>query len=132
MKLYASKRNRQIFYYAAPVAVLVSILVPVYQGRELVSVLISNSFVYIVLGFACYFTYKQSHIPVFEINKNSLVINDVRKQKKEISLDGISGIKKSLLFGYELTTISGDISIPLRSLSRQDREVFLSALKLKI
>lgn len=132
MKLYINQTYCRIFYYVAPAGLAVSVAIPLYMGKQLVSVLISNIFLYIVIGFGIYFTYKQSRVPIFEINEGVLKVNDVRQDKKEVSLDSIIGIKKYMVFGYKLLTLSGDMSIPLRSLHKKDREILLSTLKLKI
>lgn len=132
MKLYTSKTYSRLYYYLAPVGLVTSVAIPLYLGKELTHVLLSNTFLYIVIGLGFYTTHKQSRLPVFEIAKGSLIVNNASSGKKEIPLDSILGIRRNMVFGHSLLTLSGEISIPLRWLNRQDREIFLSALDLKI
>jgi hypothetical protein len=102
------------------------------MGKDLTHVLISNIFLYIVIGLGIYSTYKQSKVPVFEINEGNLIVNDVRNRKKVVPLESIKGIRKHMIFGYKLMTLYGEIPIPLRSLHKKDRQILLSTLKFDI
>ena len=132
MKLYTSKTYTRLYYYVAPVGLVASVAIPLYLGKELAHVLLSNSFLYLVVGFGFYTTYRQSRLPVFEIKQGSLFVNHASSGVKEIPLDSIMGMRRNLVFGYRLLTLSGDIPIPLRSLNAKDREIFLSTLNLEI
>lgn len=54
MKLYINQTHSRLFYYLAPVGLVSSIVIPVYLGKELTHVLLSNMFLYLVLGLGLY------------------------------------------------------------------------------
>jgi hypothetical protein len=132
MKLYTNQTYNRLLFYALPIGLVFSIAIPYYMGKDLVHVLISNIFLYVVIGLGLYSTYKQSQVPIFEINEGDLIVNDVRNGKKVIPLNSITGIRKYMIFSYKLITLYGEISIPLRSLHKKDRHKLLSTLNLHI
>lgn len=132
MKLYASKTYIRLFYYVAPVGLVMSLAIPLYPGKELAQVLLSNILLYFVVGLGLYTTYRQSRLPVFEIEQGSLFVNRVGSGKTEFPLDAIMGIRRSLVSGHRLLPRSGEISIPLGWLTAKDRQIFLTTLNLKV
>lgn len=60
------------------------------------------------------------------------MVNDVRRDKKDLPLDSIYAIKKFMGLGHKLVTLNGDVSIPFRLLSSKDTEMLLTMLNLKI
>ena len=129
MKLYVNQTYNRLFYYLVPVGLVISIVIPLYLGKDIVEVLVSNLFLYILIGFGIYSTIKQSKIAVFEMTDTTLVINDFRAGRKEVSLDSVLGVSRSVLTGYKLQTLSGDLSVPVRSLSKKDKATLLSAIE---
>lgn len=132
MKLYKNKIYNRLYYIVMAIVFFISLVLPVYKDTDIVTAVISISAVFIVAGVGIYRIYKQSFIPLFEITNDVLIINDIRLGKKEIYRDSIAGITKNKIFGYKILTSSDTISIPLGSLNKTDREIFLSTLKLKI
>jgi hypothetical protein len=132
MKLYTNHTYNRLTLYALAIGLVFSIAVPFYMGKDLIHALISNIFLCIVIGLGIYSTYKQTRIPIFEINESDLIVNDIRYERKVIPLNSITGIRKYMIFGFKLVTLYGEISIPLRSLHQKDRQILLSTLKLEI
>ena len=54
MKLYANQSNTRLFYYVIFFGLLLTVAIPLYMGKDLTHVLISNIFLYIVLGLGVY------------------------------------------------------------------------------
>ncbi|MEW8627326.1 MAG: hypothetical protein AB2551_16385 [Candidatus Thiodiazotropha sp.] len=131
MKFYTNRAHNRLIYTLVPIGLLVSLAVPMYLEKDLVHLLMSNLFIYLVLGYVVYINHKQAKIPIFEIDNDMLRVNDLRNGKKEVPLHSIAGLKRFMWFGRKLNTLYGDVVIPLASLHVRDRQKLLSVLNLK-
>ena len=133
MKFYINRAHNRLIYALVPIGLLVSLAVPMYLEKDLVHLLMSNLFIYLVLGYVVYTNHKQAKIPMFEIDNDNdmLRVNDLRNGKKEVPLHSIIGLKRFMWFGRKLNTLYGDVVIPLASLHVRDRQKLLSVLNLK-
>lgn len=132
MKLYTSPNYYRLMAVVIPMSLLLSIGLPMFNGKSFSEAITSNFILYIVIGYVLYTQRKQLKVPLFEIVENKLVVNDVRRGKKELPLDSIYGIKKFMGLGHKLITLNGEVPIPFRSLSAKDAETFLTTLKLEL
>ena len=129
MQLYADqKHDRLIFYVIIPLVMLFNVAYKLSTGSELTSVFVSSGFIVLIIFFGVLTMHKQSRKPLFEVTGDSLRVKRAWSPELEIPLDSITGIERSLVFGCKLMTLSGDIVIPLRSLSKEDREMFKTRL----
>ncbi len=132
MKLYTNPNYYRLMAVVIPMSLLLSIGLPIFNGKTFSEAITSNFLLYIVVGYVLYIQKKQLKVPLFEIVENKLVVNDVRRGKKELPLDSIYGIKKYMGLGHKLITLNGEVPIPFRSLSTKDAETFLTTLKLEL
>ena len=132
MKLYTNPNYYRLMAVVIPMALLICIGLPMFNGKSFQEAITSNFILFLVVGYVLYIQRKQLKVPLFEIVENKLIINDVRRGKKEVPLDSIYDIKKFMVLGYKLTTHSGEIPIPFRSLSQADADTLLKTLKIEL
>ncbi len=132
MKLYTNPNYYRLMAVVIPMSLLLSIGLPMFNGKSFSEAITSNFLLYIVVGYVLYVQKKQLKVPLFEIIENKLVVNDVRRGKKELPLDSIYGIKKFMGLGHKLITLNGEVPIPFRSLSAKDADTLLTTLKLEL
>lgn len=132
MKLYTNPNYYRLMAIVIPLSLILSIGLPMFNGKSLSDAITSNFILYVLIGYVLFTQKKQLKVPLFEIVDNKLVVNDVRRGKKELPLDSIYGITKFLGLGHKLITLNGEVSIPFRSLSAKDAKTFLTTLKLEL
>ncbi len=86
MKLYTSPNYYRLMAVVIPMSLLLSIGLPMFNGKSFSEAITSNFILYIVIGYVLYTQKKQLKVPLFEIVENKLVVNDVRRGKKELPL----------------------------------------------
>ncbi len=132
MKFYTNPNYYRLMAVVIPMALIISIGLPMFNGKSFQEALTSNLILFLVIAYVLYIQRKQLKLPLFEIIDTKLVVNDVRRGKKEIPLESIYGIKKFMVFGYKLITLNGEFPIPFRSLSQADADTLLKMLKIEL